>query len=31
VNIPSYLLEVGDTVELREKSKNVELFKENFQ
>lgn len=31
VNIPSYLLEVGDTVGLREKSKNVELFKENFE
>lgn len=31
VNIPSYLLETGDTVALREKSKSVELFKENFE
>lgn len=31
VNIPSYLLEVGDTVGLREKSKDIELFKENFE
>ena len=31
VNIPSYLLETGDTVALREKSKDVEMFKENFE
>ena len=31
VSIPSYLLEIGDTVALREKSKDVELFKENFE
>ena len=31
IDIPSYLLDVGDTVTLRDKSKNVELFMENFQ
>jgi small subunit ribosomal protein S4 len=30
VDIPSYLCNVGDTITLREKSRNVELFKENF-
>ena len=31
VNIPSYLLSVGDVVSLREKSRNVELFMDNFE
>lgn len=31
VDIPSYLCNVGDTITLREKSQNIELFKENFQ
>ncbi len=31
VNIPSYLLEVEDTIALRDKSKDIELFKENFE
>ncbi|MDR7871022.1 MAG: 30S ribosomal protein S4 [Tissierellaceae bacterium] len=31
VNIPSYLCEVGDTITLKEKSRAVELFKDNFQ
>lgn len=31
LNIPSYLCEVGDTISLKEKSKSVELFKENFE
>ncbi|NLI66353.1 MAG: 30S ribosomal protein S4 [Tissierellia bacterium] len=31
VDIPSYLCEVGDTISLKEKSRSVELFKENFQ
>lgn len=30
VDIPSYIVNVGDTIELKEKSKDVELFKENF-
>jgi len=30
VDIPSYLCEPGDTVTLREKSRSVELFKDNF-
>lgn len=30
IDIPSYIVQVGDTVELKEKSQNVELFKENF-
>jgi len=30
VDRPSYLVEIGDTIELKEKSKSVELFKENF-
>jgi small subunit ribosomal protein S4 len=31
VDIPSYLCEMGDTISLKEKSRSVELFKENFQ
>ncbi|NLY46579.1 MAG: 30S ribosomal protein S4 [Tissierella sp.] len=31
VDIPSYLCEAGDTISLKEKSRSVELFKENFQ
>lgn len=31
VNIPSFSVEVGDTISLREKSKNIEIFKENFE
>lgn len=31
INIPSYLCEVGDTISLKEKSRSVELFKDNFQ
>jgi len=31
IDIPSYLCEVGDTITLKEKSRNVEMFKENFQ
>ena len=30
VDIPSYRVDVGDVISLREKSKNVELFKDNF-
>lgn len=30
VNIPSYRVSVGDNISLREKSRNIELFKENF-
>lgn len=30
IDIPSYIVEVGDTITLKEKSRNVELFKENF-
>ncbi|MBC8589413.1 30S ribosomal protein S4 [Paratissierella segnis] len=30
IDIPSYIIEVGDTITLKEKSRNVELFKENF-
>lgn len=30
VDIPSYIVHVGDTIELKEKSKDIELFKENF-
>ncbi len=28
---PSYAVQVGDVIELREKSKKVEMFKENFE
>jgi small subunit ribosomal protein S4 len=31
IDIPSYLCTPGDTLELRKKSKSVELFKENFE
>jgi small subunit ribosomal protein S4 len=31
VDIPSYLCEPGDMVTLREKSRSVELFKDNFE
>lgn len=31
VDIPSYLCSVGDTITLKEKSQNIELFKENFE
>lgn len=31
VDKPSYKLEVGDTISLKEKSRNNEMFKENFQ
>lgn len=31
VDIPSYLCEVGDTITLKEKSRQVDLFKENFE
>lgn len=31
VDIPSYLVEVGDRIQLKERSQNIELFKENFQ
>ncbi|WP_313756100.1 30S ribosomal protein S4 [Tissierella sp.] len=30
INIPSYIVQVGDTIELKEKSKDIGLFKENF-
>lgn len=30
INIPSYIIEIGDTIELKEKSKSIELFKDNF-
>ncbi len=30
INIPSYAVNVGDTLSLREKSRNIELFKDNF-
>lgn len=30
IDIPSYIVEIGDTITMREKSRNVELFKENF-
>lgn len=31
LNIPSYLCEVGDTISLKDKSRSVELFKNNFE
>lgn len=31
VDIPSYLCSVGDTITLKEKSQNIELFRENFE
>lgn len=30
VDIPSYRVSIGDTIALKEKSQNIELFKENF-
>ncbi|NLL80771.1 MAG: 30S ribosomal protein S4 [Tissierellia bacterium] len=30
VNIPSYLCDIGDTITLKDSSRQVELFKENF-
>jgi len=30
IDIPSYMVQIGDTIELKEKSKAIELFKENF-
>ncbi len=30
VDIPSYRVKAGDTISLREKSRNVELFRENY-
>lgn len=31
VNIPSYIVDVGDTITMKEKSRSVEMFKENFE
>ncbi len=31
INIPSYLINVGDALSLRDKSRNIELFLENFE
>lgn len=31
IDIPSYLCEVGDTITLRNKSKSIGLFKDNFE
>jgi small subunit ribosomal protein S4 len=31
IDIPSYLLSVGDVVSLKEKSKSIELFRNNFE
>ena len=31
VDIPSYAVQVGDEITLREKSQKVEMFKENFE
>lgn len=31
VDIPSYLVDVGDIITLKEKSRNTELFKQNFE
>jgi len=31
VNIPSFLIEVGDVVSLKERSKSIKLFKDNFE
>ncbi|MBZ2174418.1 30S ribosomal protein S4 [Schnuerera sp. xch1] len=30
INIPSYRINIGDTISLKEKSRNVELFEENY-
>ncbi|MGO1369578.1 30S ribosomal protein S4 [Senegalia sp. (in: firmicutes)] len=31
VDIPSFSVEVGDTISLREKSQNIDIYKENFE
>lgn len=31
VDIPSYLVQVGDVISLKEKSRSIELFNENFE
>ena len=31
INIPSYAVKIGDTLTLREKSKDIELFRDNFE
>ena len=31
VDIPSYLIQVGDVISLKEKSRSIELFKKNFE
>ena len=31
LDIPSYLCQIGDTITLKEKSRNIEMFKENYQ
>ncbi|MEW8974497.1 MAG: 30S ribosomal protein S4 [Tissierellaceae bacterium] len=31
INIPSYLVDIDDEISLKDKSRDVELFKENFQ
>jgi len=31
LDIPSYLCQVGDTITLKEKSRSIEIFKDNFQ
>lgn len=30
IDIPSYRVDIGDTISLKEKSRNIELFRENF-
>lgn len=30
INIPSYLVNIGDKISLKDKSQNIELFKDNF-
>ena len=30
IDIPSYAVNIGDTISLKEKSRNIDLFKENF-
>ena len=31
LDIPSYLCQLGDTITLKEKSRNIDMFKENYQ
>lgn len=31
LDIPSYLCQLGDIITLKEKSRNIEMFKENYQ